>query len=486
MKDSIVFVFGTVPLIILIALAILTFFVEGKKNWDVLKKLYEDIKNCCKYKIFRYFHNKKLEKYNKTVSTKDYLEWQYKVLNKIYKPIIDDFNKRYEDDPRKIKCNEAGLKDFKYKYEALCFNTPDLDIKPPFKELFNKEDVDYNSFDKKRLKEIKKGADKDQRAYYRLVKSKIHYPYNLGYMLESINYQKDFYIKARTGVYLQNVYESNILEYELYKLYKNKKFNKNLENKDVDHILGLLPQRNKIHEAAKDSGADIFSSGVGRNSLLSVSMMVLCKNRSGSYDALRIRRSADVDAKAGFIQFVPSGGFSSLDAGLDFDSQYANASITKGLLREFLEECFGEKDYSGVINHSPEDVYNHEAFKSIDINESIHFVGTALSLVSLRHEMCFLMIIDDENVTNKMKANEESDNTLHYIDVEQLEKKEYWMQYSDDDNNMDDIYMLNATSAALWQLVRESGVYAELKKKIEQNKKEIEDNKEKKIEESKK
>ncbi len=466
MKESIVLVFGTVPLIILIALAVLTFFVEGKKNWDVLKKLYEDTKNCCKNKIFRYFHNKKLEKYNKTVSTKEYLEWQYKVLNKIYKPIINVFNERYKNDPRKIKCNEAGLKDFDYKYEALCFNTPDLDIKPPFKDLFKKEDVTYNSFDKEKLKEIKKGADKDQRAYYRLVKSKIHYPYNLGYMLESIDYENNFYIKAKTGVYLQNVYESNILEYELYKLYKNKKLNKNLKDKKINEVLELLPQRKKIHDAFNNE-AEIFSSGVGRNSLLSVSMMVLCKNRSDSYDALRIRRSADVDAKAGFIQFVPSGGFSSLDAGLDFDSQYANASITKGLLREFLEECFGEKDYSGVINHSPEDVYNHEVFKSIDINNSIHFVGTALSLVSLRHEMCFLMIIDDENVTNKMKANEESDNTLHYIDIKQLEKEEYWMQYSKD--NKDDIYMLNATSAALWQLVRESNVYKKLREKIEEN-----------------
>ncbi len=87
------------------------------------------------------------------------------------------------------------------------------------------------------MKEIKKGADKDQRAYYRLVKSKIHYPYNLGYMLESIDYENNFYIKAKTGVYLQNVYESNILEYELYKLYKNKKLNKNLKDKKINEVL---------------------------------------------------------------------------------------------------------------------------------------------------------------------------------------------------------------------------------------------------------
>ena len=478
MKDSIVFVFGTVPLIILIALAVLTFFVEGKKNWDVLKKLCEDTKNFCKNKLFRIISNIRLTIYNKTVSTKDFLDWQKRVLYKLY-----DLKDEETDEKKNQQEEFETVELYGHEYEAVCFKVPEnLDIRPPFEKLFKKEEVKYNSFDKKKLKEIKKKANRKQRSYYRLVKSKIHYPYNLGYMLESIDYKNSFHIRAKTGVYLQNVYDSNILEYELYRLYKK---NRKIENEGKDEILKHLPRRANIHEVLHKNREDIFSKGTGRNSLLSVSMMVLCKNRSGSYDALRIRRSADVDAKAGFIQFVPSGGFSSLDAGLDFDSQYANASITKGLLREFLEECFGEKDYSGVINHSPEDVYNHEAFKSIDINESIHFVGTALSLVSLRHEMCFLMIIDDENVTNKMKANEESDNTLHYIDVEQLEKKKYWMQYSEKENE-DDIYMLNATSAALWQLVRESKVYAELKKKIEQNKKEIEDNKKKKIEESKK
>ena len=214
-----------------------------------------------------------------------------------------------------------------------------------------------------------------------------------------------------------------------------------------------------IHDCFKnntETSKEILTSGKGRKSLLSVSMMVLCKNKNNSYDALRIRRSENIDAKVGFLQFVPSGGFSALDAGLDFDSQFANASITKGLLREFLEECFGEADYSGVINHSPEDVYSNEIIKKIGLN-NIHFLGTALSLVSLRHELCFLMKIDNEEVISKMKANDESDNTLHYIDIEKLTDKKFWKRYSL--NDVRDLLMLNATSAALYSLAKENNFY---------------------------
>ena len=75
-----------------------------------------------------------------------------------------------------------------------------------------------------------------------------------------------------------------------------------------------------IHDCFKDNtetSKEILTSGKGRKSLLSVSMMVLCKNKNNSYDALCIRRSENVDAKVGFLQFVLSGGFSALDAGLD-------------------------------------------------------------------------------------------------------------------------------------------------------------------------
>lgn len=452
MKELLNYIFNNnIPLTILVILAILIFIIEFKKNWDSIKSICISIYKFFKNIVFRAISNHKRRKYNKCVSTIEFLEWQKKLLDKIYNPIIEKYNST-EDKENGVKCEYADVHG--NKYEALFFRT-NKDITPPFKELFDKEKVIYNNFDKKRLKEIKKDAKSYQKKYYKLVKPKIHYPYNIGYMLKDFDFHhqnvsdnnESFYFEAETGVYLENVYESNILEYELYKLYKKKK--DKILGESVEEILKHLPQRKAIHDCFKDNNeTSILTSGKGRKSLLSVSMMVLCKNKNNSYDALRIRRSENVDAKVGFLQFVPSGGFSALDAGLDFDSQFANASITKGLLREFLEECFGEADYSGVINHSPEDVYSNEIIKKIGLN-NIHFLGTALSLVSLRHELCFLMIIEDEEIISKMKANDESDNTLHYIDIKKLAKKDFWLRYSNDNR---DLLMLNATSAALYSL----------------------------------
>ena len=466
MKDFLNYVFNNnIPLTILVILAIFVFVVEIKNNTDSIKSICVGIYKFFKNIVFRLISNHKRKKYNKCVSTIEFLKWQQELLDLIYKDTIKEFNddeeKNYKDSA--VKCEKAEL--YNNYFESVYFKAKN-EINPPFNELFNKEAVRYNNFDKKILKKIKRGATSHQKRYYRLVKPKIHYPYNVGYMLENFNFHhdengKNFYFDASTGVYLENVYESNVLEYELYKVYKHKRLRKDIFFKPIDKILDYLPQRKAIHQSFNENGklsTKILTSGQGRKSLLSVSMLVLCKNRNNSYDVLRIRRSENVDAKVGFLQFVPSGGFSSLDAGLDFDSQFANASLTKGLLREFLEECFGENDYSGVVNRSPEDIYTNEVIRKIDFN-NIYFLGTALSLVSLRHELCFLMVIDDEEIISKMKANDESDNTLHYIDVKKLQDENFWKRYNNDDR---DIQMLNATSAALFKLAQASKKYKEI------------------------
>lgn len=46
-----------------------------------------------------------------------------------------------------------------------------------------------------------------------------------------------------------------------------------------------------------------------REPKLSVQMLVMVKNHTNSYDVLRIIRSSYIAAKAGYLQFVPSGGF---------------------------------------------------------------------------------------------------------------------------------------------------------------------------------
>ena len=456
------------PQILIIVVAALYLIMEFRKNGAVIKEIFKITVSFIKIKVFSFFLERKRRSYNRCVGTMEFLEWQKETLDVLYKPIVNDYNKTHE-----VQCEYADLFG-RHEYEAVFFKAPDENEYPlPFSPLFSKREVEYREFSDKTLRAIRSDASARQKAYYRIVKNKIHFPNNIGYMLKEIDYDNPanpterFHFTAKTGVYLENVYTSNILEYELYRLYKNKRFRKQKKH-TAKEILDHLPQRKAIHEhliGRTGNIESVLTSGEGRSSLISVSMMVLCKNKNGNYDALRIRRSENVDAKVGFLQFVPSGGFSALDAGVGFDTQYANASLSKGLLREFLEECFGEEDFSGIVNLSSENVYSHEAIKNTKLMNNVYFLGTSFSLVDLRHELCFLMIVDDQELVNKMKANEECDNTLQFISLHTLETLEFWRRYSADENDIKDILMLNSTSAALWNLAQRSEKYKAIVKK---------------------
>ncbi len=257
---------------------------------------------------------------------------------------------------------------------------------------------------------------------------------------------------------------SHILEYELYELYKkNKRCKWKIETKDRNTILKKLPIRNEIHQYFINMGKEnrILLSGKGRSSLLGVQIFVLVKNCSGKYDALRIRRSENVVAKPGFLQFVPSGGFEAMNDCVDYDSQWDNYSISKVVFRELLEECFGqdEDDRKAVGNNvSPDKIYGNPQIKNIlqklnDKNDGsrMQLLGSAMSLVGLRHELSFILKIDDPELSTVFISNYESNMAIHMIDIEMLEQGDFWME--------DDIKKLNCTSAALFELARQSEVY---------------------------
>ena len=94
-----------------------------------------------------------------------------------------------------------------------------------------------------------------------------------------------------------------------------------------ESLMKELPIRKTIHSLFKEKEEEVLRSGEHRNSLLGVQIMVLLKNRSNSYDVVTIRRSMDVVAKPGFIQYIPSGGFEAANDKNDIDTQRSNYSI---------------------------------------------------------------------------------------------------------------------------------------------------------------
>jgi len=319
----------------------------------------------------------------------------------------------------------------------------------------------YTDIQKKHLKLVKK--------YYRLVGSTIKYPNRLGYMLEDIVTgvgEDDWYLTSYCGNYISNLKTSHILEYELYLLYmKNKRQGLKVEDGKREDILKKLPIRNEIHkyftETAKEKECKVLLSGRGRASLLGVQIFVMVKNHSGKYDTLRIRRSENVAAKPGFLQFIPSGGFEAMNDCTDYDAQWDNYSITRAVFREMLEECFGqdEDDKKAVGNNvSPNKIYSNPYVKEImkrisdpEDGTTMQLLGSSMSLVGLRHELSFVLKIDDPELSSAFISNYESKTAIHMIEIGLLEDRGFWME--------DDLKKLNCTSAALFELARGSEIY---------------------------
>ena len=172
-----------------------------------------------------------------------------------------------------------------------------------------------------------------------------------------------------------------------------------------------------------------------------------------------MRRSVNVNAKPGFIQFIPSGGFEAANDCIDLDSQWDNYSISKAVFRELLEECFGQDEDDNTIssnNISPDKLYNNKHIADLismlnDKRAKMQLMGTSMNLVGLRQELSFILRVDDPDFSLDFISNYESRSAIHMIDVKILEDADFWMN--------DDLAKLNCTSAGLFELARENETY---------------------------
>ncbi len=311
------------------------------------------------------------------------------------------------------------------------------------------------------------GEQKLIKEYDKVIEQTVHFPDKVGYMLDKISLDGTNapQVSAKVGYYYSNVLQSHILEYELYRQYKKRK-KIDISRPDVENPLFYLPFRKKIHDKCGNGIHDSLLSGAGRASLMSVQIMVLIANKSESYDCLRIRRSENVSVKAGFTQFIPSGGFEAFNDGDDIDTQRSNYSINKILFRELAEECFGMPETTEFCRRPVEDIYNQpgitDVLKMLQENfgddqvrkkAQYQFIGITQGLVSLRPEFCFLLVLHEPDIVSKIVCNSETNKMISLIDIRELETAGFWPA--------DELVNLNSTSAALWELARESELYKE-------------------------
>lgn len=467
-------------------------------EFDVVRSFFYAIINLRRW-IFGKIYKYKRDTMDKALSDKAYVEWQKTVMEYIYEPLVEICRKNgIQICMTEIKMDK-GEESYCHKYEAV--NIDAKIEKYPFVHVCPKDGLSFVDLEKaNNLNEDIKYTGKTKklaRKYLRWMKSSIRYPKRVGYMLDGIEFDSDGCIvsfSTYTGRYLQNIVQSHIMEFELYDYYKNNSKKKSFisertirnrieqENDAIDNkservrsdfyndLMEKFPIRQAIHNLfiEKENGEwKVLVSGKHRHSLLGVQIFVMLKNKSGSYDALRMRRSAEVVAKAGYLQFIPSGGFEAMNSGLDRDSQYSNYSLSKVLFRELLEECFGFSENINRNCSSPEIVYHQDAIKKIlgimdkcsDNDDCVNgvefeFLGTSMNLVGLRQELCFILKLDEPEFADMLISNFESQSAINMIDIRKLEDLSYWK--SENNNDFD---MLNCTSAGLFELVRKSHVY---------------------------
>ncbi|MCR5706308.1 MAG: hypothetical protein K6G48_05900 [Acholeplasmatales bacterium] len=433
----------------------LYYVIEFAKSFDEFNKLMRALGKKIG-KAVHWYSTLRRRRYDKVLASVDFLKYQREALYLIY----DSELKKVEENENKLGYSVKKVNVFDHDYEAVYINFKNIPY--PFNDVIDKENgCDYDVDSKPKLS-CKK------RKYKKLIKRTIRKPKKIGYMLDELD-PKNAKFKVKCGTYEQNLYSSHYLEYELYLSYKKKGreiLNSNLDQGEKrKRLLELLPERKRIVEEMEREGKSVFTSGLGRYSLLGVQALVMIKNSNDNYDVLRIRRDSNVAAKPGFIQFIPSGGFETFENKDDFDTKYANLSLNKALFRELMEECFGIDEEPNNYHISSEHIYAYPEVMQLvnlikDKKATFSLLGSTMSLVSLRHELSFIIKIEDENFSKHLSCNYESNGVISSIDVRRLSKKNFWMKYSYSD---EDLAKLNCTSAALLNLADEDG-YIKLEK----------------------
>ena len=247
--------------------------------------------------------------------------------------------------------------------------------------------------------------------YKKILTGSIKYPKLAGFSLDHYDIENDriTHIYPKLGTYEYNVYSSHILEFELFKAYKH------LSGAFDIHVESLwehLPFRHYIHygEGTDNQVKDVLFTGIRRFSLFSVQCIVVFMDyNTKEFKTLLMKRSTDpsrVSSKLGYYQLLPAGGFELYEKELIHSVEMIkeNYSLRKAIFREYLEEVFNDEDFKGINSstnsQTTDKILNHEkVIKILDLIEKkkagFELLGVGVDLVSLRHEISFVLKIDD-------------------------------------------------------------------------------------------
>ena len=396
------------------------------------------------------------KQYWETIQTKEYNEFVIKVLERYYG-------------------SECFLNINNHKYGVVCF---------PGKDSYGATSLrDYDNLcDKKHSKILGFNVDEHQSfvnnewytEYNKVIDGKVHHSNRPGYMLDEIvtdaegRFDK---LRVHVGTYAENVFSSHALDYELYQAYL--RFSqKDISDPNVwEELRSSLVLRNKIHErigTTKDKGLSPLLKGEGRDSLLSVQMLVIVKSEeTNQYELIVTQRSNTVALKPGVYQFIPSGGFDILNDSndgiyndLELEDNYSPGCA---IFREYLEELYNEPEFEGRGEGSiRQRLLKDPRIKTIqkmlaNKRADLHFLGSVMDLTTLRHELSFVLVLHEDLYSDApILPNDEC-----------MRHSVWWYSVRDFDNMNENIIRsiwdnIHTPSAAMWYLFRQTDLYKSL------------------------
>ena len=272
--------------------------------------------------------------------------------------------------------------------------------------------------------------DKLQKHYFKMMGPTIKRPDLIGFETDVISLTEDNKVEGFTAnvcQYKHNVVTSHILDYELY--LNLKKTKSNLLEKNREELLKFLPYRKKIHRGKTQT--EVITTGCNRHSLLSVQMLVAFYDKDiQDYRVLMFKRSKDVAIKPNYWQIIPAGGFEIFET-----DQTVNAYLIKqhfdvelALFRELIEEAFDGQDFQEnqhgdgkkIINTHDDVVKLRQWLK--DGDASLEFIGNVVDLVSLRPELSFLLVIDNQEFARRKFKNNHEGKEIQSVPINDLPK----------------------------------------------------------------
>jgi hypothetical protein len=157
-----------------------------------------------------------------------------------------------------------------------------------------------------------------------------------------------------------------------------------------------LPTRTQLHRSVDP--ADALTRGVGRSAAIGGNTLIVFAHEVG-YKAMLMRRTAQAAIDAGRYHVMPAFIFQPKSSAV----QPYEWSLRYHIEREYLEELFGMPE-TGAADFSAHPALLDLRAMLADGRALLHLTGVAVNLLTLRPEICFLLLIHDPDWYRRITA----------------------------------------------------------------------------------